>query len=176
MRRIALVLAAAACPVVAGAQAYHPQITVDELTKWRTVFVDLGHQACDKSDVSADVSVVGSSKVGSGKAVIFEVTTYSSAWIYQGDMPAEVTLDSAALKLDVALEPHRTVLSTGGVRETGNFDLTPARLAKIAEAGRVLVRVQGRQGECTFGLSRGQQGIIHAFLRAEYPGSQLAQR
>jgi hypothetical protein len=162
--------------MVAGAQTYHPQITVDDLTKWRTVVVDLGHQACDNNDISADVSVVGSSKVGSGKAVLFEVTTYSSAWIYQGDTPAEVTLDSAVANLDVALEPDRAVLSAGGVRETGNFDLTPARLASMADAARVRIRVQGRQGECRFGLSRGQQGIIRAFLRAEYPRSQLAQR
>jgi hypothetical protein len=169
--------------IVSSARAqglYRPRITVEETTKWRIVLVDLGDRAADSTCAgrldAADPVITKTSN--SNIAVLsLAVTTVTPSWLYQGDAPADLQLDSTIVRLEPGTAPRRRVTSySTPARETGTYAITPEQLLRLATARRAALRVTGSGGACTFAIGKKDQVVIRAFLRAEYATTAIAVR
>jgi hypothetical protein len=181
--RSALCAAALVGAVVPSARAqglYRPTITVDETTKWRVVLVDLGDRSADSSCAGRPDAVDPVITKTSNRAIAvlsLAVTTVTPSWLFQGDAPAELQLDSTVIQLEPGTAPRRRVTSYDSpARETGTYAMAPAQLVRLANASHAQLRVSGSGGACTFAIGKKDQAIIRAFLRAEYASTAVAVR
>jgi hypothetical protein len=176
----AVALIGALAPSARAQSAYHPSITVDESTRWRVVLVDLGPRPADSACAGLPNPVdpvIAKTSNGELSVLSFAVTTITPAWLYQGETPADLTMDTRTMRLEAGIPPRRWVSGYNAPdRETGTYEVAPAQLVQLARAGHAEMRVSGAGGACAFAITKQDQVIIRSFLRAEYSTVAIALR